>query len=329
MGQYTQIVRLFSVASSLDGEPDDHRVEFLFFQSQINYTYEHRMERLGLTGGCSLIAIVLLIASVATAQTDTTASAVSEPCSRPTVFSTIHNDGIRGLHTMGKVLAAPTRWQGADLLVAGGIAGGTALCYSLDDKAYKLMERNHSTFNDDATKITVEYGSGYFAVGVPATLYLSGLLLKDTWIRETAVVVGSTVLLTSAITTVGKIMIGRARPYTGFGRATFKPFKATDDYMSFPSGHTTAAFALSASLAARIKNPWATAGLYGLAAAAATSRLYTRDHWLSDVVFSAAYSTAVAHSIAKCYENDESKNEGGSSLQVIPTEGGVRVVWQF
>jgi hypothetical protein len=230
---------------------------------------------------------------------------------------------------MGNVLAAPTHWRETDLLVASGIVGATAVCYSLDDKVYDLMERNHSAFNEDATNIAVEYGSGYFAVGIPATLYLSGLLLKDRWTRETAVVVGSTVLLTSAITTVGKIMIGRARPYIGSGRHTFKPFKASDAFMSFPSGHTTAAFALSASLAARIKNPWASIGLYGLAAAAATSRLYSRDHWLSDVVFSAAYTTAVAHSIAKCFESDETQSEEGSSLQVVPTEGGVGVVWLF
>lgn len=278
---------------------------------------------------CFAFTFVLSATRVVTAQTDTIASVLSTPRSCPTAFSTIHHDGINALRAMGHVLAGPTHWCGTDLLVAGGIAGATAVSYSLDGKVYNLMERNRSAFNDDATNIAVEYGSGYFAIGVPATLYISGLLLKDTWTRETAIVVGSTVLLTSAITTVGKIVIGRARPYTGLGRHTFKPFEVRDDFMSFPSGHTTAAFALSASLAARIKNPWASIGLYGLAAAAATSRMYTRDHWLSDVVFSAVYTTVVAKSMARCFENEESREDEGTSLRIVPTESGVGVVWLF
>lgn len=275
-----------------------------------------------------LFALAILLPGVESgvAQAD---SAASASCCSASVFSTIRQDGITALRTMGHVLEAPTGWGTTDFLVAGGIVVGTAVSYSLDNRVYELMERNHSSFNDDATDIAVEYGSGYFVIGVPATVYLSGLLLKDKWIRETAVVVGSTVLLTGAITTIGKIIIGRARPYTGLGKHMLKPFEAKEDFMSFPSGHTTAAFALSASLAARIRNPWASVGLYGLATAAATSRMYTRDHWLSDVVYSAAYATAVAHSIVTCFEDERSRDGESHSLQVIPAGNGVTIVWLF
>lgn len=284
------------------------------------------MAHSGITRVCFVFTFVPLMGA---AQTDTVASLISKPCSRPTVVSTIQHDGANALRTMGRVLEAPAHWCGTDLIVAGGIVGATGASYSLDERVYNVMERNHSTFNDDATNIAVEYGSGYFAIGVPATLYICGLALKDTWIRETAVVVGTTVLLTSAMTTVGKIVIGRARPYTGSGRHTFKPFEATEDFMSFPSGHTTAAFALSASLAARIRNPWVSIGLYGLAAAAATSRIYTRDHWLSDVVFSAAYTTAVAHSVVTSFQYEKSTDKEEHALLIVPTGNGVGVVWQF
>ena len=99
--------------------------------------------------------------------------------------------------------------------------------------------------------------------------------------------------------------------------------------MSFPSGHTTAAFALSAVLAARIKNPWATVGLYGVAAGAAMSRMYTRDHWLSDVVFTAVYTSAVANSVVHWFEKDDQPAGAGQSFHITPTINGVRVAWQW
>ncbi len=283
----------------------------------------------GIKQVCLALSIILLVAGRAIAQTDSTVSMSPGSDRALTVFSTISHDGVAALRTMGHVLAAPMRWDGRDLLIAGGIVGVAAVCYSLDNRMYNLMERNHSAVNDHATSVAAEYGSGYFAIGIPAALYLSGILFKDEWVRETAVIVGSTVLLAGAITTVGKIVIGRARPYTGFGRHTFRPFKAKEDFMSFPSGHTTAAFALSASLATRIRNVWASVGLYGLAIAASTSRMYTRDHWLSDVVFSAAYTTAVAHSVVKRFENERPEGEDEHSLQIVPTENGVSVVWLF
>ena len=207
------------------------------------------------------------------------------------------------------------------------MTGGTTIAYAADNEVFDLMNRNRTPLNDDITKVAVEYGSGYFAAGLPLVMYGTGFILRDKWVRETAMLMGTTVLLTSALTTVGKIVIGRARPYTGFGRHEFKPFNAHEDFVSFPSGHTTAAFALSAALAARIKNPWVSIGLYGVASAAAVSRLYSHDHWLSDVVFSAAYTTAVANSIVHWFERGD--EAGAHTVNVIPSGNGIRVVWLF
>ena len=238
-------------------------------------------------------------------------------------------DGSTALRAAAYVLVAPSRWDAIDLLVAGGVAAGTVGSYLLDVEASDLMERNLSSFNDDLTNIAVEYGSGYLAIGLPVVMYTYGFVSKDNWVRETAVLMGTAVLLTSATITIGKIVIGRARPYTGLGRHEFKPFKGWADFMSFPSGHTMVAFALSAVLAARIKNPWASVGLYGAATAAAVTRMYSRDHWLSDLVFTAAYTTVVAHSIVDWFENGERSGEPKSRLNVVPTVNGVSVVWRF
>jgi membrane-associated phospholipid phosphatase len=61
---------------------------------------------------------------------------------------------------------------------------------------------------------------------------------------------------------------------------------------SFPSGHTTAAFALSTVLALRANNAFAAAGLYTAACMTAVQRVYGDDHWLSDAMFGATIGTA-------------------------------------
>jgi hypothetical protein len=260
------------------------------------------------------------------AQSDST---ITDSNQHPSLPSTVTTDGLIALKAAAHVITAPGRWEGTDWLTAGGIVGATALSYSLDNGAMDFMERNRSSFNDDATDIAVEYGSGAVAIGVPATLYLGGLLFKEPWLRETGLLAGTTMVVASATTTLGKIAVGRARPYAGFGRAKFRPFNSHEEFMSFPSGHTTAAFALSAVLSARIKNPWATAGLYGVATAAAMSRMYTRDHWLSDVVFTAAYTSAVARSVVSWFEDEEVSEVDAHPLHVVPTTNGVSVVWRL
>lgn len=239
----------------------------------------------------------------------------------------LREDAMAAIHAAEHVVSAPLRWKGDDWLVAGSIVGISAACYVLDNDASKVVERNSSPFNDAVTRVAVEYGSGYVVIGLPLAMYASGLAFKEPWVRETAVVMGGTLVLTSAITTAGKIVIGRARPYAGRGHHFFKPFDARDAFMSFPSGHTTAAFAMSAVLAARIKNPWASVGLYGIAGAAALSRVYSNDHWVSDVVFTAAYTTAVAQSVVNWFEGRNSDEVYGWS--VVPTPRGIGVVWRF
>jgi len=233
------------------------------------------------------------------------------------------------LQAAGRVMAAPVNWSAGDWLLAGGVGGATVAGFGLDTKVSDLMERNHSSFNDHATDVAVEYGSGAVAIGVPVGLYLSGLVLEDRWLRETGLLAGAAMVMTSATTTLGKVIIGRARPYEGRGHAMFLPFDGRDAFMSFPSGHTTAAFSLSAVLAARIKNPWATVTLYGVAAGAAASRMYTRDHWLSDVIFAAAYSSAVAHSLVVRFEEEKQAAGADPSFMIVPAGDGVRLVWRW
>lgn len=232
------------------------------------------------------------------------------------------------LRLTGHTLTAPTRWNGHDWLVAGSVVAGTGAASVLDDDTYALMERNHTRFNDGLHEVGLRYGSGITGVAAIGGLYLSGLAFENPWLRETGVLLASA-LSTSVLTeTALKFVVGRARPYAGLGHATFKPFNGKAAFVSFPSGHTVVAFTLSAVLAERIHNTWASIGLYSLATLAGASRLYSRDHWLSDVVFSGALSTCVAHSVVRWYERGMNDEEA-TGLHIIPRINGVAAVWRF
>lgn len=246
------------------------------------------------------------------------------------LMRTAGQDGLAILHAAGYVFSGPTRWEGTDWAKAGGmlaLTGGAAL---LDDEWYGLMDRNRNSADDKLADVTVLYGDAPGIILFAGGFYATGLFTRNTWLRETGLLVGTSILLSGAVSTITKTIIGRARPYTGLGNHEFKPFTLTDeDYLSFPSGHTVVAFSISTVLSRRIGNPWATIGLYALATGTAVSRTYTRHHWLSDVVCGGVLSTLISHSIVSWYERGGKDASPNLGLNIEPTLGGVTVIYSF
>ncbi len=250
----------------------------------------------------------------------------STRASGSSAVNTVERDARDMLRGAGHVFTAPLRWGSADWLKAGGVFAISGASSLLDDGTARLMDRNRTPANDEIQKIAVEYGDGYVIFGVFGAGYLAGLYLDCPWLRETAMLTATAVLISGTISTVTKVVVGRARPYAGLGNWRFKPFSLPDQYHAFPSGHTMAAFSVSTVLSDRIGNGWATAGLYAAAATSAFSRSYSREHWLSDIVFAALYSSAVAHSLVGWYEGEQSSNMG---IRFESAPGGIAVVYRF
>jgi membrane-associated phospholipid phosphatase len=94
--------------------------------------------------------------------------------------------------------------------------------------------------------------------------------------------ISAALLLAGAVSGGGKLALGRERPDQGPSAFRFHPFSRLDT--SLPSGHTTMAFALAASIADEVRRPWATVLLYSAATGTGWSRINDNRHWLSDVV---------------------------------------------
>ena len=96
-------------------------------------------------------------------------------------------------------------------------------------------------------------------------------------------------LASTAVVWLGKVIVGRARPYVGEGAYSFQPFSFSDsNWNSFPSGHTASAFAAASVLSHWADNTFVSVFMYSSATLTAYARMYEGKHWLSDVLVGGA-----------------------------------------
>jgi membrane-associated phospholipid phosphatase len=102
----------------------------------------------------------------------------------------------------------------------------------------------------------------------------------------------------TAVSSVLKVAVGRARPFmSNDGDPDHFRLSRSSDFQSFPSGHTTAAFAFAAALTSESDTWWphhhrlVGTALYGAATLVGLSRIYDDKHWASDVLAGAAIGT--------------------------------------
>uniref|UniRef100_A0A7C5U5L3 Phosphatase PAP2 family protein n=1 Tax=Fervidobacterium nodosum TaxID=2424 RepID=A0A7C5U5L3_9BACT len=95
---------------------------------------------------------------------------------------------------------------------------------------------------------------------------------------------------TSGVVVLLKFLVGRARPYTDNNPFTFKPFSFSEDYQSFPSGHTALSWAIFTPVALRFGDIW-----YAVPVVFSAQRLWSNNHWTSDVLF----ATSIGYNFGK------------------------------
>jgi membrane-associated phospholipid phosphatase len=244
----------------------------------------------------------------------------------PTVGDILAKDGATLLDAAAYLAVRPLHWNGSDWLTAGGIGAGTLTTSLADIDVRGVFDRNHTATNDQISDAVVLYGDGRYMFPLGGGIYLAGLLVHDRWLRETGLLATGAMLFSGIFSTATKIAVGRARPFTGHGHFWFQPFRFfNDDVHSFPSGHTVVAFAMSTVLARRINNLWASIGLYGLATFTAASRIYTSEHWFSDLVFGAASAIVISNAFVSWFEREAAGTP--CSFSILPTTNGVTFIY--
>lgn len=208
------------------------------------------------------------------------------------------------------VVAAPLQAQekreplftSGDAAVAGGFLVGAAALAPFDMALAGWIQ-------DSVPQANRYLGTGadlFRILGYPGTLAVTGSLYAAGRIggRPDMAAVGlhatEAVVIAVAVTYLAKGVAGRARPAAdpdhpfdlGFGRGF-----GDNRYQSFPSGHTTAAFATAAAIGSEVGHlrpdlriPIGSV-LFAAASLVGISRMYHNEHWASDVLVGAAIGT--------------------------------------
>jgi membrane-associated phospholipid phosphatase len=137
------------------------------------------------------------------------------------------------------------------------------------------------------------------AIGTPVVLFGIGLIKKDSVTLQNSLYIGASVLSAAIISSILKYSINRPRPFETY------PFieKATPaGSPSFPSGHTSDAFALATSVSLAYPKWYIIVPSYAWAGAVGYSRMDLGVHYPSDVLMGAIIGGGSAY---LCYKGRE------------------------
>lgn len=191
------------------------------------------------------------------------------------------------------------------------------LAYTLDNTMRNFIRSGKSTSADYIFGATNQFGEPYFTLPLIAGLYFGGMAADNKELQNTGLYLGEAYALNAAITFSLKGLFGRARPYNNLGNNEFNFWSFSDDYMSFPSGHSSSAFVTATVISHRINKPAAYYISYSLAFMTMMSRIYYDKHWFSDTAFGAFIGTLSGLIILELNSDDDTV-ESPENAQSLP-----------
>lgn len=223
------------------------------------------------------------------------------------------------------VVTSPSRWDSATWSEAGWVSLGIIGTAVIIDRPLQDELRRHAP-NDNRFMLHVERLGAQYSVGVLGGFYLAGLAGNGTADEVAQDGLAASLIASGLITPSIKLLVGRSRPRANAGIANFKPF--SDPNASFPSGHTTEAFALASVIANHYDERWIQYSAYSLAGLVGVARNYHDAHFASDVLAGALIGTLVGQSVVA-----HNQTLRASKVAVLPdlTAGqpGFRVAGHF
>lgn len=232
----------------------------------------------------------------------------------------------------------------ADAILAGSVVLGTLLAQRLDDHYAARLQDSSTQANKKlqtlATFVRTTAAPGAFIIGT--TMYAVGHITKVSRMEELGLHGTEALILGEVSGYVIKGFVGRQRPYVrprnphNFG--FLRGFGGGDQYRSFPSGHSVAAFAAAAAVTSQTSDWWPNSrwligsAMFGGAALTGVSRMYDNKHWASDVIVGAGIGTFAGLKVVR-FNNSHAGNKLDKWLlsgSLVPTsDGGHSIHWSL
>ena len=145
----------------------------------------------------------------------------------------------------------------------------------------RSIHADSSVFKDKVFK-GFSFSATPVSIAAPASVILAGFINKDEALKREGYKAGAAFLLNGALTVGLKYSINRKRPFAQYPDYFHK--KSAAGSYSFPSGHTSTAFATATSLTLATKKWYVAVPAYAWASGVAYSRMYLGVHYPSDVL---------------------------------------------
>lgn len=223
------------------------------------------------------------------------------------------------------LVRAPAAWDGSDWRRAAGAGGSLGALFLADESIDSFARRQRSRFTDRVSGATTWIGGGK-GFDVPFVLIGEGLVFSDANTRDMGRDALEACLFSEYLTKGLKNAIGRERPFETNGETTFRPLSTHD---SFPSAHTTQAFAIASVVAMRSEGWLVPTLAYTAATVVAFDRVNVRVHFASDVFAGALVGTVTGRFLVARHRRQDAQRPGRVLLEVVPIPSGLAARMRF
>jgi membrane-associated phospholipid phosphatase len=187
----------------------------------------------------------------------------------------------------------------------------------VDHDLKHFSQSNKTEFLTTVFKIDDYYHTELMAASI-VLLYGFGLIDENNEVRNLSLRLAEATVYSTIINMGVKFIGGRSRPFYTDSPFEFEPFKTNYEQTSFPSAHSTLAFAYSTVMAKEYQNFFWKFGWYSVAVLTAYARIYNNEHWLSDVIFGSAIGYFVGEFVNNHPTNQRTESVSEPTLPPPP-----------
>lgn len=196
----------------------------------------------------------------------------------------------------------PFNISGNELLKLAAASSVAVMFFANDEEIMDFTQKHKNDITENLAIAGEAFGSEWGA-GIAGAGLIIGVVMKNQEVKHVSIMAAKAMLVSGLATRALKVGIDRTRP---------KNAETAYEYgmgnHSFPSGHTTQAFALATVIAEAYKDRGAAIPIlaYSAASLAAWSRVHDEAHWASDVVVGGL----IGHLVAKNMMNSKLTDKG-------------------
>ena len=170
---------------------------------------------------------------------------------------------------------------------------------AIDVHIFRAINNHHTTSSDNFFQFQSNTVKPIYVVA-PIGFFVYGLVAKDKRAEDCGMLMMTSAILNLGVTTGMKYAFDRTRPYKALKNVHI--VGTTDRDPSFPSGHTSSAFAVATMLSLEYRKWYVTVPAYAWAGLVGYSRIAMGVHYPSDVLMGALVGAGSSYLIYKLRE---------------------------